>query len=236
MTTPQLPLGLKFPAHQRFEEFHAGDQNVAAVASVALATKDRGAPWVFVSGPEGSGKTHLLIAACQDAGDARAQYLPLAALGAGAEAALSALDDFDLVCFDDVHAIAGNRALEVGLFDAFNRGRARGATLLFAAKQPPARLPLDLPDLASRLASCVQAALRPLDEETRRHVLRERARARGVELDDAVLDFLFRRHSRDLGSLFELLDRLDRESLAQQRRVTVPFLRRIIGLPSREPE
>lgn len=234
MTTPQLPLGLRFPAHQRFDAFHAGDHNVAAVASVAHAARDRRAPWVFVSGPEGSGKTHLLIAACQEAGSARAQYLPLAALGGQAEAALSALDDFDLVCFDDVQAIAAHRDIQVGLFDAFNRAKARGATLLFAARQPAARLPIELPDLSSRLSSCVQSTLRPLDEATRRQVLRERARARGVELDDAVLDFLFRRHSRDLGSLFELLDRLDRESLAQQRRVTVPFLRRIIGLPSRD--
>ena len=233
MTTPQLPLGLRFPAHQRFDAFHAGEQNLAAVASVVHAAHDRHAPWVFVSGPEGSGKSHLLISACRET-DARAQYLPLAALGASAEAGLSALDDFDLVAFDDVHAICGNRALEVGLFDAYNRGKARGATLLFAARQPAARLALDLPDLSSRLSSCVQSTLRPLDEATRRHVLRERALARGVELDDAVLDFLFRRHSRDLGSLFELLDRLDHESLAQQRRVTVPFLRRIIGLPSRD--
>ncbi|HET7843962.1 MAG TPA: DnaA regulatory inactivator Hda [Xanthomonadales bacterium] len=233
MTTPQLPLGLRFPAHQRFEAFVAGD-NAAAIASVEHAARERGAPWVFVSGPEGSGKTHLLIAACQAAGDARVQYLPLGALAASADGALSALDDFELVCVDDVQAIAGNRAAEVALFDAFNRGRARGATMLFAGRQPAARLPLSLPDLASRLSSCVQAVLKPLDEPTRRHVLRERALARGVELDDAVLDFLFRRHSRDLGSLFELLDRLDRESLAQQRRVTVPFLRRIIGLPSRE--
>lgn len=233
MTTPQLPLGLRFPAHQRFESFVAGDA-AAAVASVALAARDRTAPWVFVSGPDDAGKTHLLIAACQDSGEARAQYLPLAALGAQADAALIALDGFDLVCLDDVHAIAGKRSAEVALFDAFNRGRARGASFVFAARQPAARLPLALPDLASRLSSCVQAVLKPLDEETRRRVLRERAAARGVELDDAVLDFLFRRHARDLGSLFELLDRLDHESLAQQRRVTVPFLRRIIGLPSRD--
>jgi DnaA family protein len=66
-------------------------------------------------------------------------------------------------------------------------------------------------------------------------VLRERAQSRGFELDDAVLDFLFRRYPRDLGAMLELLDRVDRESLAAQRRITVPFLRRIIGLPSRDP-
>ena len=47
--------------------------------------------------------------------------------------------------------------------------------------------------------------------------------------DEAVLDYLFRRVERDLGSLTALLERLDRASLAAQRRITVPFLRGLIG-------
>lgn len=49
-----------------------------------------------------------------------------------------------------------------------------------------------------------------------------------------MVEFLFRRHARDLGALLALLDRIDRESLAEQRRITVPFVRRIVGLPPRE--
>ncbi|HVF34875.1 MAG TPA: DnaA regulatory inactivator Hda, partial [Candidatus Saccharimonadia bacterium] len=67
----------------------------------------------------------------------------------------------------------------------------------------------------------------------RREVLKARASQRGFELEAPVLEFLFRRYPRDLGALLELLDRLDRHSLAEQRRITVPFLRRIMGLPSR---
>lgn len=232
MTTPQLPLGLRFPAHQRFEEFVPG-ANGPALAAVMRALVDASAPWVVLSGPEGSGKTHLLIAACQADAARRAQYLPLAMLGASSEQALIALEEFDLVCIDDVHAIAGDRGAEIALFDVFNRGRAQGATMLFAARHAPSRLPLVLPDLASRLSSCTQFGLKPLDEDERRAVLKARAAQRGFELEDAVLEFLFRRYPRDLGAMLELLDRLDRESLAEQRRITVPFLRRIMGLPSR---
>ena len=89
----------------------------------------------------------------------------------------------------------------------------------------PAALPLVLPDLRSRLEQCTRVALEPLDEAGRREVLRQRAARRGLELDDAVLDYLFRRVGRDLGALTALLDRLDRASLAAQRRITVPFLR-----------
>lgn len=234
MTTPQLPLGLRFPAHQRFEQYVAGE-NAAAVAALESSLADSSAPWVFLAGGEGAGKTHLLIAACQVDPSRRAQYLPLAALGGAAEQALEALEDFDLVCIDDVQAIAGHRGAEIALFDVFNRARAQHATLAFAARQLPGHLPLVLPDLASRLASCSRFALKPLGDAERRDVLKARALQRGFELDDAVLDFLFRRYPRDLGALLELLERLDRESLAHQRRVTVPFLRRIMGLPSRQP-
>ena len=61
-------------------------------------------------------------------------------------------------------------------------------------------------------------------------ILRQRAQTRGLELDDAVLDWLFRRVDRDLGTLTALLDRLDRASLAAQRRITVPFLRQTLGV------
>ena len=233
MTTPQLPLALRFPAHQRFEAYVPGE-NAAALAAVRQVAQEPGAPWVFLAGPEGSGKSHLLIAACRDAGTRRTQYLPLARLGDAAEAALMDLEEFDLLAVDGIEAIAGQRAVEIALFDVYNRGRARNAAMLFAARQTPTQIALTLPDLVSRLSSCAQFVLKPLDETARRTVLRERAQARGFELEDAVLEFLFRRYPRDLGAMLELLDRVDRESLAAQRRITVPFLRRIIGLPSRE--
>jgi len=134
---------------------------------------------------------------------------------------------------DCLDGIVGHRDAEIALFDVFNRGRDNGGTLALAGRKPVTHLALELPDLASRLRSCAQFALKPLGEEERRDVLKARARARGFELDDAALAFLFRRHARDLGALLELLDRVDRESLAAQRRITVPFLRRIMGLPSK---
>jgi len=68
-----------------------------------------------------------------------------------------------------------------------------------------------------------------LDDDGRAEVLRLRAQRRGLQLDTAAIDWLLKRVDRDLGSLTALLDRLDRESLAAQRRVTVPFLRQVLG-------
>lgn len=225
----QLPLALRWPRRQRFEHFHAGD-SAAAMAALQRAAAEPGAPWVFLAGPAASGKTHLLAAACQDASDAgrRVQYLSLRTLRGPTERALRGLGGCPLLALDDVDAISGQREAEHALFDLYNRCRAEGTTLLFAARQAPAQLALDLPDLRSRLGACTLAVLRPLDEVQRRHVLRTRAQARGIELDDAVLDWLFLHHARDLGTLGEVLDTMDRASLAAKRRVTVPFLRTLL--------
>ena len=55
------------------------------------------------------------------------------------------------------------------------------------------------------------------------------AAARGLDFEDAALDWMLRRCSRDLGTLTALFERLDRASLAAQRRLTVPFLRQVLG-------
>ena len=231
----QLPLALRWPAQQRFDTYVGGD-NAVALGLLREAAQSPQAPWVFVTGAAGCGKTHLLIAACAeaDAHGRSAHYLALrharggAAGQAGIATALRAFGGSDVLALDDVDAIAGDGAAEHALFDLYNRCRVEKSTMLFAATASPAQLGVGLPDLVSRLSACAQASLRPLGDDERREALRQRAQTRGLTLDDAVLDWLFARTQRDLGSLTALLDRLDRESLAAQRRITVPFLRQLL--------
>jgi DnaA family protein len=226
----QLPLALRWPAHQRLDSFVEGSNRVAIdlLRAVALGTD---ASWPLLSGPPGSGRTHLLVATCAAASAARrsAQYLSLATLRAPRAEAIRGLGGSDLLAIDDLDAIVGERESEHALFDLYNRCRAENTALVFAAGAPPAQLGIGLPDLLSRLSACTQIALKPLEESARRELLRERARLRGIELDDGALDWLFARAKRDLASLLGVLDRIDRASLATQRRVTLPFLRRMLG-------
>jgi DnaA family protein len=120
---------------------------------------------------------------------------------------------------------------ERALFDLYNRAKAAGARMVFAADASPAELGLGLPDLVSRLAMCTQHALRPLDDAGRRAMLRVLAARLGLRLDDEVLDWWFARQPRDPASLVALLQRVDRASLAAQRRVTIPFLRELLQEP-----
>lgn len=223
MSHPQLPLALRYPPDQRFDSF------MGAPLAVELLASPR--EWVYLSGPPGSGKTHLLLAACAHASEQarRAAYLPLAHARGHLRDLLAMQEQAGLVALDGLDAIAGEREDEIALFDFHNRARAAGTAVVYAARDAVPHLPLGLPDLRSRLAQCTQLPLTPLDEPGRRELLRRRAEARGLQLDDAVVDYLFRRVGRDLASLAALLDQLDRASLSAQRRLTVPFVRGLIG-------
>jgi len=225
---PQLPLALRYPPEQRFETWLG---TPAALAQLRALSAGDGGDALYLQGGDGSGKTHLLLAACAAAETAgrHANYLSLARVRGFARDALHGIEQAGLVALDDLDAIAGHREDEIALFDLHNRVRDAGVDLVYAARDVPAALPLALPDLRSRLAQCTLLALRALDDDGRAEVLRQRAASRGLIFDEAALEWLLRRHSRDLSDLGALFERLDRASLAAQRRLTVPFLRQVLG-------
>jgi len=227
--TPQLPLALRYPPDQRLESFMLPPEG--AIAQLRALAGEPGQDWLYVVGPARSGKTHLALATCAEAEQAgrRAAYLPLRAAAGRLHEALEALDGADVIALDGLDAIAGHRGDEVALFDFHNRTRAAGGNVLYLDRDAPADLPLSLPDLRSRLGQCTRITLQALDDDGRRAVLRDRAQRRGLVLEEPVIDWLLTRTDRDLGQLLAALERIDRESLAAQRRVTVPFLRRALG-------
>jgi DnaA family protein len=232
---PQLPLALRYPPDQRLETFvrapaGAVEHLRTLAEGEALATVPRDA--LYLAGPAGVGKTHLLLATCAaaEAAGRRAAYLPLVAAAGRLGEALFALEGNDLIALDGLDVIAGNREDEIALFDAHNRVRAAGVALVYAARDIPDAIGLTLPDLRSRLGQCTRITLSPLDDDGRREVLQQRAQRRGLVLEDAALEWLLKRVGRELGGLTSMLDQLDRASLAAQRRVTVPFLRKTLEL------
>jgi DnaA family protein len=228
MPAPQLPLALRYPPDQRLETFVGAPEG--ALAQVRAIAEGAAHDWLFIAGPAGVGKTHVLLAACAAAESAgrTAAYLPLKNAAGRLRDALEAFDGLSLVALDGLEAIAGVRDDEVALFDFHNRARQSGASVLYAAQASPDQLALTLPDLRSRLSQCARVVLSPLDDEARRDVLRSRAQRRGLVLDEAAIDWLLRRRGRDLATLTGLLDVLDRASLAAQRKITVPFLRQTL--------
>jgi DnaA family protein len=215
----------------RFGSYFSG-ANREAVAGLRSVAEGGGEPFICIVAPVGLGKTHLLQAACHRAAERQrtASYLPMAGLAGLSPELFSDLERQDLVCIDDVQALAGLGEWERGLFDLFNRVRDRTGTLVVAGDRRPDRAGFTLPDLVSRLSWGVTYALKPLPDEDVSRALVYRAAARGLELPGETAAYLLKRIPRDLPSVFDLLDRLDEASMIEQRRLTIPFVKSVLGL------
>jgi DnaA family protein len=154
-----------------------------------------------------------------------AAYFPLARSVGLPPEALAGFERTRVLCIDDVDAVAGDAAWERALFQLFNEAAELRTRLIFAAAAPPRQAPWGLEDWRSRAAACVVYQLRELDDDGRIEALRLRAAQRGLQLPYETSEYLLKRLPRDLRSLFEILDQLDEESLAAQRRLTIPFIR-----------
>lgn len=225
----QLSLDVGLRAHASFEAFVAGP-NVAALGAVGEAAAGKLDGGVYLWGAPGVGKTHLLQAACRAAHAAgrRSGYLPLRERTRFAPDLLQGLEQLDLVCLDDLGAVAGDRAWELALVDLYHRLGEAGGHWAVTAHCRPDRGGW-LPDLASRLAAAPVFALQELDDAHKLQVLHRRAEASGLVLAPEAARYLLTHCRRDLGVLCAVLQRLDGAALAAQRRLTVPFIRAVLA-------
>lgn len=225
----QLPLGLTLNDSATFANFITGPHS-EAVQAVQACARGQGEAFIYLAGAAGTGKTHLLQAACHAMArqGGTVVYLPLQCAAQFGLDALDGLERMALVCLDDVQALVGQPEWEQALFNLFNRVRDSGGRLLVAANAKPSQLGLSLPDLVSRLSWGVTYVLPSLDDADKLRALSLRAQARGFELPDEVGRYLLVRLPRDMQALFAVLDRLDQASLAAQRRLTVPFIKSIL--------
>jgi DnaA family protein len=225
----QLALDIGLAPLPTLEAFFGGP-NAAALQHLRRATADgsaRSPVPTYLWGESGTGKTHLLRAVREAL---REQGASCGWCDAGA-ARLPAFDEnWSAVLLDDVHCYsAAQQAQAFNWFvNALNPAAGVSRWVLAAGRVPPADLPLR-DDLRSRLGWGHVFQLQWLDEAERRAVLRQHADARGIFLSDEVIAFMLSRFSRDLGSLMQMLDRLDRHALRKQRAVTVPLLKDMLG-------
>ena len=226
----QLPLGVRLRTTSSFASFHRGE-NAALIAALEMRARESGLPPLWIWAPPGAGRSHLLQAACARAGESgrRAGYLPLAAPWPTA-ALLNGFESLDIVCLDDLDRVVGESEWQRALFAFYNDIAERGGNLVISAAVPPQSLAIGLADLASRLAASIVWQLRPLGELEQAEALQVRARALGIDLSEETLQYLQRRLPRDLRVLCDALDRLDAAALAQQRKLTVPFVRSVLQL------
>ena len=225
----QIALPFAWVRRFDFASFIAG-RNHAAVAGLKALAVGEGAGNIYLWGRTGTGKSHLLQAVCGAASVAqkKAGYIPLNQIRELSPALLQGLDSLDLLCLDDLEQLAGKTDWERELFHLFNRMREAGKALVFASRQGPQEISIDLPDLKTRLAWDLGFLLEPPDDDALIRALRERAAERGLVLPEEIAQYIMTRCARDTHGLFRLLERLDETALARQRRLTIPLLRELL--------
>ena len=230
MAVEQLTLNVQLNDFAQFSNFFANEKNSIAVNFLQKFLQSTNTNYAYLWGKVGTGRSHLLQACCHQAEQLNlvTAYLPLSE--PLAVEMLENLEFSDLVCLDDVDAVLGNKVWEHALFHFFNRIKDSGKHLLISGSCAPRELRINLADLQSRLTSGTIFQLSELRDTEKLQALQLHANNRGMQLPDEVGDFLLRRCTRDMLALFAILDNLDKASLAEQRKLTIPFVKQVLSL------
>ena len=214
----QIPLSFDHRAALDAEDFIVAGPNKAAVAWL-----DRWPDWpgraLAIFGPAGSGKSHLAHVW---------RHRSRAGLSDGA--ALTTAGVVDVV--GPLHRLvvedADRGVDEAALFHLINLVREEGGFLLLTGRQAPARWPVELPDLRSRLAAMPVVELLEPEDRLIAAVLAKQFDDRQLRVADDVVDYLIPRMERSFAAIASVVAALDRLSLAERRNITVPLARRVL--------
>ena len=215
------------------KNFSGADNGVLLGELDILARGIRSSNVLFLWGGRGCGKTHLLTASCALARECgrHSVYLNVEQLDRSDGESFPDLEIFapeTLFCIDDLDYANDSLSLQHDLFAVYEKVIGQGGAILASASKPLKELELSLKDLESRLSMGGVYQVSELDDAEKGLALKKRAESRGFHLDDNVLAFILSHYSRDIRSLFTLLDRLDTASLRNHRKITIPFIKSLI--------
>ncbi len=228
----QLPLQFEFQSNQNFSTYYpdGNEEVIAHLQQLYLNDEQQ----IYLWGEQATGKTHLLQAVNIAASKQKLSvfYYNLHVPKLPSPSILEGLESFDLVCFDNIQLIAGNSEWEQAFFNFYNLHRDNNKKLLISADCPPKYLPLQLPDLKTRMSWGLTLKLKTLSDEQQLNALIYKANDLGFEIPHAVGRFLMNHYARDLPSIWDLLDKIEQATLSAKRKITIPFLKQIMNQPN----
>ncbi len=218
----QLLLDLRPERRPTLDDFVPG-ANAELLARLRALAQPKAFDAIYLWGPAGCGRTHLLRATHAAAEAARRRAVYVAGGEAGDElpcppGGLLVVDDADRL----------GEAAQVALFRAFNTARLAGLALLISGAAPPRELALR-EDLRTRIGAALVYEVKPLSDTDKAATLASHAAQRGMRVDDELVAYLLRHAPRDLPTLLAVLDALDRISLELKRPVTLPLAREVLN-------
>lgn len=202
------------------DDYFVSPANALAVALIEAPDWPGGKMVLY--GPAGAGKTHLthvwaaqsgarIITAC----DLTEDRVPELAQGP--------------IAVEDLPQIAKDTTKQTALFHLHNLVLANGHTLLMTGQGAPHLWAMSLPDLQSRIEGAQQVALDHPDDALLSAVLAKLFDDRQIMPRPDVIAYLVRHMDRSLDTAAQIVERLDRVSLDENRSLSRALATRLLG-------
>jgi chromosomal replication initiator protein len=241
-----MQLVFDFPTNPRytFDNFVVcGGNRAACHFARQLVEGDGTDNLLYIYGPRGSGKTHLLSAVRNSLSAVSGRQAPCVSFrdidelyrGEYVAEGVSRLGEYfheaPALLVDDIDLIPDNANLRVETWQLFNDFYGAGGKIMITGLYPPKELPHLDDHLVSRLLWGLVARMDVTDDESRRMILAKLAEDRQVLLADEVAEYLLRSVRRDVPSLLDALERISRYSLSVGRKISVKLAKDALGRP-----
>ena len=226
----QLPLSINVSPKQDFASFVVGsDTPVCHTLQNIHATN---ASIVFICGPTGCGKSHLLNAVClAQPAEHPFMFLDAATLAPyfqepdDAREVLNGLELNHLICIDNIDSLLPNSQWQFALFDLINRVLEQGHSIILTSQKRVDDPGFTLPDLRSRLVWGETYHLAPLDDAQIQAALSQYIESKQVKFQDQSLSYLLNHFPRDISILKSYIDEIDMHALSQKKAITIPLIK-----------
>jgi chromosomal replication initiator protein len=207
-----------------FDNFVVCDGNIGAIQFARrVVAPDDPENLLYIHGPAGSGKTHLL----QAISHALTPTVPCLSCRETltADGLCRHFAKAEALIVDDLHLLPNDDGLRAALWQMFNDYHSSGRTIVMAGLYAPRDLPHLDDHLVSRLLWGLVARLDVSDDHSRRMILKKIAADRQVRIPDDVVDYILMTTSREVGDLISAFEAVFRLSMTLQRRITLPLAR-----------
>ena len=215
-----------------FDSFFCSPDNQNLMTRLADIVSSPDTSEIIIHGEEGSGKSFLMQAICNELSSAEKQFafIPMKkAFNMGVEI-FQNLGSLDAVCIDDLQLILANQDWETALFNLINECQQSNCSLMLSLGGTQ---PLDesviLPDLLSRIKRMEFIALHAVQDEFFNQAIDFVAQQLDIKIEEAELEFLLKHQTRIFSLLVENIITLDNQAASLKRKITIPLIKETLN-------
>ena len=225
-TDNQIPIDFSFVTEKTFDNFIIGN-NEAIVKSLLAFTEIKPTNIITLYGEKSSGKTHL-CQATERISDNKSAYITTDNI----EKFSITESSFSFLIIDDIDLILKKFDIEEKIFTLVNDSILHNKGILITSTINPKKIEFNIPDLLSRMSWGLNFKIKDLSDSDKIKVLKQFSHERGLILSPLVCDYIITHFKRELYYLCNSIRFLDQKSLSLKKKITIPFIKKIIELKS----